>query len=858
VAVVAAAAGLTIAMGGSSVRLGAAEIGAIDTASGEVTAALHVASAPSGVAIGRDGSIWVTSTIAGTLSRIDPTTHTVTTITVGSEPTAVVAAPDGLSVWVANSGSGTVARVSPQSDSVVATVNVGAGPTALAATANSVWVANTLSASVSEIAIQSGRVVRTVGVGPEPAGIAAGGGSIWVTDQGNGTVYRLDQTTGALLAAPIDVGSGPVGIAFGSGAAWIVNSIDGTLSRIDAQTGAVTTNHVGQGPVDVAVESGRVWVADEYGDSVAEVDPATLAVTHTTLTNGAPLSLATAGSRLWVATDGTGAAAHRGRVLSGIANVVSDFPQDIPSIDPGSAYTPGLWRILVMTSDGLVGYRKTGGVAGSALVPDLAVSLPVPTDHGLVYRFQIRRGVRYSNGMPVRASDFRRGLERSFEVIGGPLQYFASLIGGQRCFSANAAAAKAGRPPPTCNLSRAIVADDATNTVTFHLSSRDPELLNQLTLPVAYPVAPGTPTQLPTGGAVPGTGPYEITHYVPVMPDGSPRHGRLVLKRNPYFRQWSAAAQPSGFPDQIVVRTNYSAQDEVTAVERGRADFAWDTPPSNSLAVLAQTYPAELHRTTQSQTTFLWLNVREAPFNSVLARRALNYAIDRRALVTMSPGSLPGRVTCQLLPPNFPGYVPYCRYTVSPSASGRWVGPDLTKAQTLVRESGTYGAKVTLLTYTGSGQTLGFDPALARTVIATLQKLGYRAQLKVVPFTTYYGPNNAQLYDRAQLGTNAWLADYVAPSSFLISLVECGQGWTNSGQFCDPALDARIGKALADQADQAGVASGEWAAIDRSLADAAVDVPLSNSLTEDFVSGRVGNYTYNPQWGMLLDQLWVH
>jgi peptide/nickel transport system substrate-binding protein len=331
-----------------------------------------------------------------------------------------------------------------------------------------------------------------------------------------------------------------------------------------------------------------------------------------------------------------------------------------------------------------------------------------------------------------------------------------------------------------------------------------------------------------------------------------------VLKRNPYFRQWSAAAQPSGFPDQIVVRTNYSAQDEVTAVEHGKADFAWDTPPSNSLSALAQTYPAELHRTTQSQTTFLWLNVRDAPFDNLFARRALNYAIDRNALSMLTPGSLPGRVTCQLLPPNFPGYVPYCPYSRGSTRSGSWRAPDLTKAQALVRESGTLGARVTLLAYTGAGQILGFDPALAQTVIATLRRLGYRAQLKVVPYTTYYGPNNAQLYHQVQLGTNAWLADYVAPSSFLISLVECGQGWTNSGQFCDPALDARISKALSDQADQAGVASQEWAAIDHSLVKAAVDVPLSNSLTEDFVSGRVGNYTYNPQWGMMIDQLWVH
>jgi peptide/nickel transport system substrate-binding protein len=146
---------------------------------------------------------------------------------------------------------------------------------------------------------------------------------------------------------------------------------------------------------------------------------------------------------------------------------------------------------------------------------------------------------------------------------------------------------------------------------------------------------------------------------------------------------------------------------------------------------------------------------------------------------------------------------------------------------------------------------------VAKGVISTLEAIGYHAHLKVVPFTVYYGPNHLQLYSRVQAGIFPWFADYVAPSAFLDALVECGQAGTNAGRFCDPALDARIKKALTDESLQAGVASQEWASIDHSLVHAAVDVPLSNSLEEDFVSGRVGNYTYNPQWGVLVDQLWV-
>ncbi len=425
---------VVLVVGGSAgVRLTADDVGAIATGTGQVALSLPVSSPPSSVAVGKDGAIWVASAAAGTLSRIDAKTHVITQIPVGSDPVAVTVAPDG-SIWVANSGDGTVSRISPQNGEVVATYRVGAGPSALVATGRAVWVANTLNASVSRIDLSSD-AVATFPVGSEPAGIAAGAGSVWVADQGDGTVYRLDQQTGAQLAAPITVGNGPIGVAFGDGAAWVVNSTDGTLSRIDAQGNTVTaTLPVGQGPYDVAVGPGAVWVSDEYGNAVVQVDPVKLAVVHTTRTSSAPLGLALAGDRLWIATDGNGSAAHRGGILDALASGINGANVgDPPTIDPGSTYNFYVWRVLIMTSDGLVAYRREGGVAGNELVPDLAVALPAPTDNGLTYTFHIRSGIRYSNGFLLRASDFRRGLERAFDVGGGPVADLGLVLGAQKC-----------------------------------------------------------------------------------------------------------------------------------------------------------------------------------------------------------------------------------------------------------------------------------------------------------------------------------------------------------------------------------------------------------------------------------------
>jgi ABC-type transport system substrate-binding protein len=396
-------------------------------------------------------------------------------------------------------------------------------------------------------------------------------------------------------------------------------------------------------------------------------------------------------------------------------------------------------------------------VAGSALVPDLAVSLPTPTDNGGTYIFHIRSGIRYSNGVPLRASDFARGIKRAFEVGNGPVQYFTSLVGGARCL----------QMPPSCDRSRGVVADDAAGTVAFHLVTPDPDLLNQLTLPDAYPVPPGTPVRLRTP-SVPGTGPY---------------------------------------------------QENVS-----------------------------------SGTGFLWLNTRTAPFDSILARQAHNYAVNRAALAGIARGtSLGGRVTCQLLPPNFPGNIPYCPYTVAPSNSGRWLAPDLTRARALVRESGTLGMRVALV------QPSDVPAKVGQTIGATLHRIGYRPRLAVVPVSTHSGPNQKSLYAHYQVGVGNWFADCVSSSDFLALLVTSSaisQAY-NLGRYCSPALDARVNRALAEQAAQAGTSSEEWTAIDRMVVDDAGDVPLNNPVDHDFVARRIGNYQYNPQWGALVDQLGV-
>jgi peptide/nickel transport system substrate-binding protein len=82
-------------------------------------------------------------------------------------------------------------------------------------------------------------------------------------------------------------------------------------------------------------------------------------------------------------------------------------------------------------------------------------------------------------------------------------------------------------------------------------------------------------------------------------------------------------------------------------------------------------------------------------------------------------------------------------------------------------------------------------------------------------------------------------------------------GNTNVAGFCDRRIDRDITHALELQTSDLGAANDLWARIDRAVVDRAPWLFLANPKTTVFVSERVGNYQYNPQWGVLLDQLWV-
>jgi YVTN family beta-propeller protein len=837
-----ASAAVLLMLGSGSDRLAVARIDAnsvavIDPSNTSLTAQVPMRASPARLASG-EGAVWATNTDEQTVSRIDPATHTMRqTIDVGSGPVAIAAGEGG--VWAVNGLDGTVSWISPATNRVVKTIPVGNGPAAVCVGSHAVWVANTDDRTVVAIDPDTGRVTGTIPLDGAPGDLACGDRTVWASSESAGTVVEIDPARRRVVRS-IDVGAGAGAMAVGAGGVWLANSLAGVVSKIDPRRGVVTATipmGAGDGPSAVAIGGGGVWIANQFAGTIARIDPARATVVHELRVGNSPQDVAFVGAALWVGLRASGAR-HRGGTLR--VNLGVDFTFTPSNLDPADPFASGSVgaQILSLTNDGLTAFRRAGGTEGTKVVPDLAVALPAPTDGGRTYTFRMRSGIRYSSGQLVRPGDIRRGLKRLLQAANPTFAqgFYAGIVGAASC------------TPHRCDLSRGIVVDDASGTITFHLTQPDPEFLIKLALHYAAAIAAAGSPRGHRGRPPPATGPYVL---------GSTR-SRSVFRfvRNPHFREWSRAAKPDGYADVIEIHLVGDAQRAVGAVERGAADYASGSAvsqlPRGDLDELFTRYVGQLHENPQPQTTYLFLNTRVAPFDRLAVRQAANYAIDRRAAVAIAGGPRFAQPTCQILPPSFPAYRPYCPYTADAGPGRPWTAPDLSKARRLIARSHTRGMRITVVG----------PPELSRyanLAVHVLDDLGYRATLRVLTEDEWAAEPTAPRHNR-QVGVQSWLADFPTASDFLGVIFRCppDKGFDlNYSEFCTPHTENLTSGALRVQTTNETRADKLWTSVDRHIVDSAAAVPLFNPKLTDVVSQRVGNYQHNPQWGVLLDQLWV-
>jgi peptide/nickel transport system substrate-binding protein len=476
----------------------------------------------------------------------------------------------------------------------------------------------------------------------------------------------------------------------------------------------------------------------------------------------------------------------------------------IDYLDPGLTYSPEGLNVIWNVYLPLLGYRHVSGAGGSTIVPYLARALPHVSADGRTYTLVLRKGLTYSNGQPVKASDFKTTVERDFKLDSPGAGYFYNIVG-----------ADDARKTKGDGIS-GIAADDATGKITITLRTPQGDFANVLASEFAAPVPANAAGSDTSTHPLPATGPYVIQSYAP--------NSQIVEVRNPHFR----AAQfdgnvPAGNPDKVVWDI---VGDPATALKRTTSgEDDWDPQPIPE-AILAETeakYHDQLKTYTPPNTYYFFMNTKVAPFDNRKVREAVNYAIDRRALVAIYGGL--AQTTENILPPTYPSYTKHSLYR-----------HDLAKARQLIKAAGALGARVTVWNH-----DRGLDPKATDYLVKVLNSIGLRAKQHIVSSAVYWATIGNEATN-AQIGFADWFQDYPHPLDWFDVLLN-GERITktynnNYANFDDKGVNATI-DALNKQAIPTSPVNSRWASLDRQIMLQAPWAPFLNREFTDFFNEKV-------------------
>ena len=830
VAAIAAAAVALTAGGASRLTAAANSVAVIDPHANRVVADTPVGAAPAGVAAGL-GGVWVVNTDDHTISNIDPRSRRVLHVLPVGGNVDVVTADKG-ALWTVDSTRGVASHIDPTFTSVIRTVSVGdkAGasfaPNPIATGDGAVWVANNAS-QVIRIA-DGGASVTPIDVGNDPSGIAVGAGSTWVSDDADGTVSRIDSTGG--VSAIITVGPGASGIAVGAGAVWVANTLADTLQRIDPSTNSVlTTIPVGSRPRGVAFGDGSVWVANSGDGTVSRVDPRSNRAAATIPVGQSPQALVLAAGSVWVSVAGSPSVpASPSGSPAGVLRIVSAGPS---STDPALAGIDP--QLYYATCSGLLTYPDRAAPEGTRLVPDVAQALPSVSADGRTYTFIVRPGFRFSppSGAPVTAATFKHTIERALGPrLGGWAPTFMGDIVGMPAFQARRTAHLAG-------------VTASGDRLQIRLTAPSPDLPARIAT-LAFCAVPDDTPMTAQHQPVPSAGPYYIS---------SSSGDQLVLARNPNY-----GGHRPRIPTRIVYSFGVGLPRAIQQVASGRSDYldaAWFSSGGNSANALAllqrleQRYgPASAAARTGHQRYFVepWLDLEYFVFNtarplfaSTRLRRAVNYAIDRRALVQHHFLFNGGRATDHYLVPGIPGAHPVDIYPLG--------GPNLAKARALA--AGVH-AHATLYITTGAPQFMQD----ARILQADLAPIGITVDITALPSGAAFYRRLERPGEPWDIAFTNWFPDFADPFTMINELYDpANPAASDFGHFNDPAFTRRMRQAATLSGDRRLQA---YARLDEDLTrDDPPAAAWGIGTLRDFFSARTRCQVYQPIYGIDLGSL---
>src|SRR3954471_14257474 len=106
---------------------------------------------------------------------------------------------------------------------------------------------------------------------------------------------------------------------------------------------------------------------------------------------------------------------------------------DTDYMDPGLSYRLESWQLFQNIYEGLVGQKNAAGAASADIVPVLAKEMPQVTNASKTYKFTLRSGLEYSDGTPIKASDFKSTIIRDFKMNSPGVGFYSNIVGSDAC-----------------------------------------------------------------------------------------------------------------------------------------------------------------------------------------------------------------------------------------------------------------------------------------------------------------------------------------------------------------------------------------------------------------------------------------
>lgn len=478
------------------------------------------------------------------------------------------------------------------------------------------------------------------------------------------------------------------------------------------------------------------------------------------------------------------------------------------SIDPQRSYAAGTQDAVWLVYTGLLTYARANGKAGTEVIPGLATELPKVSADGMTYELTMRPDLAYSDGTPVKASDFPYTIQRAIKLNWGGVSFFTGIIAGAEDYQSGKATKISG-----------ITTDDATGKITIKLNIPYGPFNNILALSGAGLVPSGTPMKDLATAPPPGIGPYTISKV-------NGNYG-FEISKMAKFADFKLPGIPAGHLDKIVVKTQSNPQSAAEDVLKNNVD-AFDpsggVPGSLLPTVLAQ---AEDRYSNQEVpwTYYFWLNSTIAPFDNEKARLAVSTALDRKALVRLSSGRL--AEACNFLPPGIAGHEDGGCVT-QPS------GPDLAAGKKILADAGLTGAPVTVW-----GMSVAPRDSFVNYYASVLTQIGFKVTTKLLAPAVFSATVSNEA-TKAQTGYGDWAQDFPHPISFTLPISEFGIAANlNYGRINDPVVQETIKKYGPTPSGELASVADEFAAMDKHLNEKALVLPFGYASLPKFLSDRI-------------------